>query len=202
METFVTRPHALEIRRADVDTNLFDQIQRLRYQVYCVERNFLDASRYPEGRESDEFDDSSIHYCAVDTSGCITAAVRLVLHGNHGFPLLRYCSLYPQELDAIRRAPLRSAEVSRLVMSRNRGDHSGTKVALQLYRELFRTARLLGVTQLIAASERSLVRLLNRDHINSRQIGPESQFSGSVTPYATPVSTLAGAPKPLCSIAA
>ena len=49
-------PAAIEGRLIDNDPELMERSYRLRYQVYCVERGFLDAGDYPEQLERDEFD--------------------------------------------------------------------------------------------------------------------------------------------------
>jgi len=188
VDAHITPQESLEICRADNDSNLLEQIQRLRFQVYCQERNFLDANHYPDGRETDKYDRNSLHFCAVDGSGNVAAAVRLVLHSEHGFPLMKYCSLYPHERDAIQAAPMRVAEVSRFVSSRQCRGSSGANAALSFYDQFFSAGRLLGVTQLVAAMERPLVRLLARDGLVSRQIGHESEYAGRVIPCSTLVS--------------
>ena len=62
---------------------------RLRYQVYCLERQFLDLTAHPEGRERDEFDAHAIHFAATDEDGEVVATARLVLDSPLGFPLER-----------------------------------------------------------------------------------------------------------------
>ena len=42
-----------------------DQLLRLRYQVYCQEKQWLPADDYPDGREIDEFDAYSFHFLAL-----------------------------------------------------------------------------------------------------------------------------------------
>src|ERR1043165_7041228 len=37
------------------------QALSLRYQVYCLERNFEDAAQYPDRLETDDFDAQSVH---------------------------------------------------------------------------------------------------------------------------------------------
>ena|SRR5690348_7881500 len=42
-------------------SELLDEVFRLRYQVYCLERSFENASDYPDGRERDDDDSRSAH---------------------------------------------------------------------------------------------------------------------------------------------
>ena len=61
----------------------------LRYQVYCEERGFLPAERYPNRLESDEYDLHAAHFATFDQDGQVVAAARLVPHCRaRGFPLL------------------------------------------------------------------------------------------------------------------
>src|SRR4051812_48809662 len=49
---------------ADTD-ELRRQVFRLRHAVYCVENNFLDPLRYPDGLERDAFDEHALHWLLV-----------------------------------------------------------------------------------------------------------------------------------------
>lgn len=188
MNTVTSQLQNFSVRQANADAGLRDQIHRLRYQVYCIEHKFLDATRYPHQREADEFDDSSLHFCTVGEDSSVAAAVRLVPDGSRGLPLMQYCSLFPREHDAIVSGQLRTAEASRLVTVRGSGARGSPHMILRLYAEVFRTAKLLGFKQLVGATETALVRLLARYRLPMRQIGPEAEFGGRVTPFAVLIS--------------
>ena len=78
---FSTRP-------IDDSAELMEQSYRLRYQVYCCERNFLPVEDYPDGRESDEFDRHSVHVGVLDAWGDLAATARVVslTKAGPGFP--------------------------------------------------------------------------------------------------------------------
>lgn len=97
------------------------RVLALRYLVYCQERNFLPAQNYPDGKESDEFDQYSHHFAAFDPSEQIAGAVRLVRHSRAlKLPLQRYCTLFEDLPDHLKSIPLAStAEISRLVVSKD-----------------------------------------------------------------------------------
>ncbi|MGD8630410.1 MAG: GNAT family N-acyltransferase, partial [Gammaproteobacteria bacterium] len=60
--------------------SIVDEAARLRYQVYCIENNYEDASRFDDGKEVDEYDRRSVHGIVRHRALGITAAsVRLVL---------------------------------------------------------------------------------------------------------------------------
>jgi N-acyl amino acid synthase of PEP-CTERM/exosortase system len=60
--------------------DMLDQVFRLRYQVYCLERGFEDAGEHPDGREQDGEDARSLHFLVSDrATGCAMGTVRLIL---------------------------------------------------------------------------------------------------------------------------
>lgn len=95
---------------------LFHEIARLRYQVYCEECGYLDPTAYPEGIETDEYDERSVHIAAHYRSGLLVGTVRLVLaEDGQEFPFETHCTVFPDF-----RFPPReeSGEVSRLIVRR------------------------------------------------------------------------------------
>ena len=113
------------------------QVFGLRYQVYCLERLFLQAEHYPDECETDEYDDFSAHVAAYSLTGMLVGSLRLVTPpGGSPFPFEAHCPA----LFADRTNPPRSAcaEVSRLVISklyRRRADDTVFGVAAQLVDE-------------------------------------------------------------------
>lgn len=60
--------------------DMLDQVFRLRFQVYCLERGFEDAGEHPDGREQDGDDARSLHFLVFDrATGCAMGTVRLIL---------------------------------------------------------------------------------------------------------------------------
>jgi N-acyl amino acid synthase of PEP-CTERM/exosortase system len=104
---------------------LLEESYRLRYQVYCLERNFLHAEDYPDQREVDEFDRDSVHVGVVEDSGDLVGTARLVKPSGAGLPLLRHCTLYP-DVTTLDDCSHTVVEVSRVSISRHyrrrRGD--------------------------------------------------------------------------------
>jgi N-acyl amino acid synthase of PEP-CTERM/exosortase system len=63
---------------------LLDNVFRLRFQVYCLERGFENAAEYPDGRERDHDDSRSTHFlvlyrAAVSSGGPAAGTVRFIL---------------------------------------------------------------------------------------------------------------------------
>lgn len=101
------------------------QGQRLRFQVFTLERQIFSQDRYPDGVECDAYDGHSVHSLLRHRStGQLAAAVRLVLSDRNvpdkGFPIekqLQY-PLYFKDVD-VRNLPRSSiAEISRFAISK------------------------------------------------------------------------------------
>src|ERR1700683_2960712 len=92
---------------------------RLRYQVYCVEREY-EAGQ--DGLECDNYDDSARHaMIRCRQTGDVIGTVRLVLPkgraGDDDFPVQHVCD--PALLSALPRATI--GEVSRFALPKDRG---------------------------------------------------------------------------------
>src|SRR5687767_2281762 len=81
----------------DDDPELLDASYRLRYQVYCLERQFLPAANYPDEREIDSYDSNSVHVSVINKLGETAATARLIELTEAGLPLLDHCRLFADE---------------------------------------------------------------------------------------------------------
>lgn len=197
-------------RVIDDEPEFLTKSYRLRYQVYCLERQFLPPASYPEQMETDRFDMDALHLGALNGKGELVGTVRLVAPGLGGLPMCQACVFFPEALQKISSIE-RLAEVSRLSISRayrNReGDgyyseqsgYAGKKkggvdaeqgerrenplLVVSLYKGIYQTAKRRGITHLLAATEKSLLRLLFRFKFPFHAIGPETDYFGPVTPY-------------------
>jgi N-acyl-L-homoserine lactone synthetase len=166
-----------------------DESHRLRYQVYCVERRFLNPGDYPDRRECDEFDRYSLHLGVVDADGALLATARLVKVNIVGLPLFRHCRLYPRELELVRDTT-RVAEISRLCVSRRlrRRRIGSVSVAINLYRAIYQASKRNGFTHWLVATEPSLQRLLASLQVPFKEVGPLTDYYGPVAPYLVDLS--------------
>jgi N-acyl amino acid synthase of PEP-CTERM/exosortase system len=110
----------------DDESWVADEAARLRYQVYCLENNFEDASRCVDGKEVDEYDRRSVHGIVRHKELGITAAsVRLVLSDRDfpeaPFPIEENCAASLQSCPSIPGGVPRSAiaEISRFAVSKH-----------------------------------------------------------------------------------
>lgn len=188
-----------------------DAIYALRYQVYCVERGFLDPADYPDQRERDSYDSLSLHYGLYSLDDQLAGTMRLVRGSLDQLPLSAHCELYPERQAQLAAVPM-VAEVSRLAVSRSyrrrtgdgfysmqvpalsaaapRGNivanterRNSAPFVLHLYREAYQACRRAGINCLTVAVERPLARLLNTLGFTFEQIGPETDYYGPVAPF-------------------
>jgi len=110
----------------DSEPGVVDEAARLRYQVYCIENNFEDASRFADGKEVDEYDWRSVHSIVRHRKLGITAAsVRLVLSDHDcpeaPFPLEKNCAATFRSSASIPGSIPRGsiAEISRFAVSKH-----------------------------------------------------------------------------------
>jgi N-acyl amino acid synthase of PEP-CTERM/exosortase system len=98
------------------EEEMFREIAKLRYEVYCAECKYLEETQYESGLETDDFDARSIHVAAQNRDGLVVGTVRLVMASSvDAFPFEEHCAVYPdfnfppKEL---------CAEVSRLIVKK------------------------------------------------------------------------------------
>ena len=186
---FASPDHWLEGRQIDSDSRLMEESHRLRYQVYCVERGFLNPDDYPDQCERDEFDRHSLHLGVMDGAGTLLATARLVKVNRAGLPLFRHCQIYRGESELYRETT-RVAEISRLCISRavRKRRIGGASLAVELYRAIYQVSKRNGFTHWLVATEPSLQRLLASLRVPFREVGPRTDYYGPVAPYLVDLS--------------
>jgi N-acyl amino acid synthase of PEP-CTERM/exosortase system len=105
---------------------LISEAMRLRYQVYCVERDYENPGQNPGGYERDQFDARSVHaLIRHNQSGACVGSVRLILadrvDSNLPFPIESRCGggLPPGAATRLRGVPrARLAEISRFAVTK------------------------------------------------------------------------------------
>jgi N-acyl amino acid synthase of PEP-CTERM/exosortase system len=202
------RPQYFQCCEIDDSPSLLEQSFGLRYQVYCLERAFLDPEHYANRLEIDAFDAHALHLGTMNLQGELVGTARLVQDGVAGFPLFLHCKIFPGETELY--LPENTvAEVSRLSVSRNyrrrredgaygdqgeppayvgkqrRGGRAGNsgELIVSLYKALYQASKRHGITHWLAATEKSLHRLLTKFAFPLRLIGPEADYFGPVAPY-------------------
>jgi N-acyl amino acid synthase of PEP-CTERM/exosortase system len=99
---------------------------KLRYQVYCLEKGFEDATAFPSEQETDQYDKRSVHGIVRHKETGVTAAtVRLVLPDKDdpgtAFPVEKNCQTSIHACREILRSIPRGslAEISRFAVSKD-----------------------------------------------------------------------------------
>jgi N-acyl amino acid synthase of PEP-CTERM/exosortase system len=195
-------------RTIDQNYELLECSYRLRYQVYCIERQFLAASDYPDGHEMDVFDRHAIHVGAIDSHGELAGTARVIRPSANGLPIFDHCTIFPHEAAEFHAGNPRLVEVGRLSVSRSycrrrsdltrtpgharrrRANYHGSErrhqhedVFLTLLKALYQASKRVGATHWLAATERPLQRMLAQRGFPFHQIGPDSDYFGIVAPY-------------------
>lgn len=106
--------------------NLLKEVFALRYQVYCLENSFEEASCFFDKKEKDIFDDHSLHVLIRHrATGEAIATVRLVLpnssNSGNQLPIEACCASLPTATQADKNSfPTHlPAEISRFAVSKN-----------------------------------------------------------------------------------
>jgi N-acyl amino acid synthase of PEP-CTERM/exosortase system len=180
-------------------TDLVRRAQEIRYQVYCVEHKFENATEHPDGREKDEFDSHSVHGLLIHRSSAqAVGTVRLVLPRRDAleksFAIQRVTSSNMSQYFPI----LSTAEVSRFSISkqfrRRKADtpygaeavdinaendrRSGPLMSLGLIQTLVRMSAQHGITHWCAVMEPKLLRMLGTMAIHFEPIGAQVDYHG------------------------
>ncbi|MBJ6723655.1 PEP-CTERM/exosortase system-associated acyltransferase [Geomesophilobacter sediminis] len=205
--------HWFDLVPANTPT-LREHAYRLRFQVYCKERNYEDPRNHPNQCESDEYDVRSSHSLLIErATGLVAGTVRLILPHPDGpgasFPFQRLCTV-PLFSDARRFA--NCAEISRFSISKEfrqrtlqqSAMHSAHQclaaspvpeslmpcLTLGLIKGVIHMSAMQGVTDLLAVMEPALLRLLSRLGVHFHKIGPLVEFHGLRQPCHIDLETL------------
>jgi len=190
----------------------------LRYQVYCLDVAFEDASMYPDRMECDEYDENSVHFLVRSrVTGHWVGAMRIILGDYASLPVVVNAHIDSEKVGIV---PNSVAEISRLcVISEYRRNQylrksklygqgrledgetqSGNLVNIDDRRKepeimlgLLRAAYVYNLKNDIDCSyfmvAPSLARILHRLSFNVNAIGPLQSFHGERAPHACDVTT-------------
>jgi len=192
----------------------------LRYQVYCLDVAFEDASMYPDRMEWDEYDQSSVHFLVRSrVTGHWVGAMRMILGDYHFLPTVENAEIDSAKVGKI---PGSVAEISRLcVVSEYRRNqylrksklyeqgHKETttdqseilvniddrrkepEIMLGLLRAAYAYSLDNEIDSWYFMVAPSLARILHRLSLNVREIGPLQSFHGERAPHACDMTTFA-----------
>ena len=150
---------------AVASADLLRMAYSLRYQVYCLERQFETPRLYPGRLETDAYDAQSVHgLLFYRPAGHAIGTSRLILPGRNAKPLPVQAHLARSDINLSGRFPWeRSGEVSRFAISRlfrpDRTERSELP-CLGLVQLILRLSRAHGITHWVALMTPALLRML------------------------------------------
>jgi N-acyl-L-homoserine lactone synthetase len=180
------------MRVADDDAATLREIRRLRYDVYCLECKYLDASKFPDGIEADEFDPYSTHFCAKNERGEMVATLRLVFDSKLRFPLEDHAGPLSDEYHRLPRN--KAAEIgnpegmTQAELSYRRSQYP--LILFGLFKEMYVESLNLGLEYWLAAMEAGLQRMLSNFGMGLKQVGEPMSYYGQVIPYYASIEEL------------
>jgi N-acyl amino acid synthase of PEP-CTERM/exosortase system len=190
--------------------------QSLRYRVYVEECGFERPEDHPDRRETDPFDDRSIHLAACRGDQVI-GTTRLVLNSPLGLPMFSVL----KDLSAFNPRSRRLAEVSRLALDPAFRHRAATEVAgvppagrrfggarpgafasrerreesvvvMGLIYLTFSLSLRIGVDQWLMICEKSLWVMLKRAGILFQPLGEPVDYHGRRIPYLADAAGIGG----------
>jgi N-acyl amino acid synthase of PEP-CTERM/exosortase system len=190
--------------------SLRERFYRLRYQVYCLENPFEDASAHPNGLEIDEFDAHSVNSLVIHVpTGMVAGGIRLILpcNGESDLPVWRVCDRDVAANKAAYVPASRTAEVSRNSVSKefrqlcvhtmdSEGRHELRRVMRHLslgsLAAVIHMASVNGITHITAAMESPMLRMFASLGLHFQKLGGPVEYHGVRQPaYAELDSLLA-----------
>lgn len=196
------------LHEVDGDEELVAESYRLRYQVYCLEHGYENPEEFPEGKETDVFDERSCHSLLVHRpTGIVAGSVRLIWTDpgkvHDCLPIDGLCvdAALHDELVLPRKSLV---EASRFAVSkdfRKRLDDAKTPsgvgeewrestderrkiphISLGLFQAMICVCHRYGITHWVAEMEPALLRMLSQLGIHFVNIGPVVEFHGRRQP--------------------
>ena len=200
-----------EVITADTP-ELLEVAFRLRYTVLCVEERLpgFEASRYPDGMETDEYDRHSHHILLKHRpSGSFIGGARLIFPdpSNPGkpFPVEQHTQIDSALIDISKLSRQHTAEISRFILlgkySRRRAERRRAETSaggekrdpsnrrrfphpmLAIVVGMMRLGAQQGITHWLSVMEPALNRLLSLYELHLDPVGPLIDYHGPRRPY-------------------
>jgi N-acyl amino acid synthase of PEP-CTERM/exosortase system len=195
------------------DSEILKDTFRVRHEVYVDEFGFENKEDHPDGLETDDYENESIHFAVLNESDSVVGTIRLVLDSDKGFPIE-----HAVETSFIGKKPDRSkiGEISRLAVSKDirrravdgmygvesyltekeggilpdngpiPDEMKGRKnpiIVLGLYQVMYQESRRRGITHWYMITEEKVFYALKKYGFLFHQIGDPVEYHGKRTPY-------------------
>ena len=127
---------------------------RLRYNVYCEEKAWLSKADFPNGMETDKYDDRAMHIIALDHDFNAVGTMRILRDKDYDYlPYEKHPSLKGKKLDLPN-----LVELSRFVI---RSQSNTLQITRGILRAVYQSSLNIGVDNWVNVCEPSLIRLLS-----------------------------------------
>lgn len=147
--------------------------QRVRYRVYCQEKQWVDEGTCEGGIEVDKFDETAVHFLAL-RDGVPVGTARYLLASKCTLPASKY-----MPLDRYDAAPSEIAEVSRLATLARHGRGQNPYVFIRLTLLMWEWAMERSVKVWLAIVDLPLYHLIMRMGMPVIDIGEQIDYLGS-----------------------
>lgn len=196
-----------------IDDDVLKDTFRMRYEVYVDEFRFENKADHPDGLETDEYEDASIHFACLNETDSVVGTIRLVRNSDKGFPIEHATEL---SIPGQKPEPDKIGEISRLTVTKDLrrrkedgmyGVESYLKkkeggilpddgtipkemrgrknpiIVLGLYQVMFHESLRQGLTHWYMITEKKIFYALRKYGFLFHQIGEPVQYHGERVPY-------------------
>lgn len=162
-----------------------DELYKIRYQVYCEEYNYLDKKNYVNQKESDIYDNVSVHFVLRDKkNNNIAATVRLILNTELGFPIEKN---FKVDIHVPIKNRNSMAEISRLIVSRK---YRKRYLLLALIKGLYAYIKFNKLTHIYSVLDDKLYPTLTDIGFPFKEIGSPTTYQGITSPYILDIAEM------------
>jgi len=172
------------VERILISDPYFKEIAKLRYKTYCEELNFLDAKKYPDKEETDEYDGNSIHI-AIKIGRRLAGYARIIFPRNGTLPVFEYFDdvKKPQDLSTC-------CEISRFIIfkSYRKKQETRRRIFALLVSEIKDIVYENSITSIYAVVEEWLLKSLISRGFGVRKLGNPKDDYMNTTNYPVVIS--------------
>jgi N-acyl-L-homoserine lactone synthetase len=147
--------------------------QRIRYQVYCLEKGWIPPDACPDGLESDEDDAQAIHFLAAHNGDALGTS-RLLVGGRQMLPACNFI-----DIESLGLSPADVVEVSRFAVLPH-GRSSDGRAFLALTRSMWRWSADRSHVAWIAITDERLFHRLEGLNMPFLHVGEPVWYLGSL----------------------
>ncbi len=147
--------------------------QRLRYEIFCAEKGWIDGASCPEGFDSDEHDEDALHIIALK-DGVAVGTTRVLLGSKHVLPAMQFIDIAEMGLQAYE-----VVEISRLATLKGSRSQD-LKVFLGMTHLAWEWCMAHDIKAWMAISDLPLHRLFERIRMPILKVATHVDFLGSM----------------------